>query len=261
MTESLSGALERRSRPKAQDDFDALLDRMKPALVKSLRRDDAAEILMRHYLTAYRLNPKLVACSNESKLAALLLSAQVRLEPGPLGHVYLVPHKSEVVWLLGYTGIIELGRRSERLGALRARIVWDCDEYEYGEKDGEERYVLVPGPEDKRRERRLVLVTWQEKAGGKWFRRAVEVQPSRIARAKAASPALRAQSGPWLTDEDAMWLKTGVRAVRPWLPLTPEAGYAIASDDSTAVGVQVGFGGEVEPVLVPSDDQTTGGGA
>ena len=259
-SQSLGEALERRSRPKAQDDFDALLERMKPALVKSLRRDDAAEMLMRHYLTAYRLSPKLVACTNESKLAALLLSAQVRLEPGPLGHVYLVPHKSEVVWLLGYTGIVELGRRSERLGALRARIVWDCDEYEYGEKDGEERYVLVPGPEDKRRERRLVLVTWQEKAGGKWFRRAIEVPRSRVDRAKAASPALKAQSGPWLTDEDAMWCKTGIRAVRPWLPLTTEAGYAIASDDSITVGVEVDAAGEAQPALVLSDDTTTGGG-
>ena len=249
MTEPLTTALAQRARPKAQEDFADLLDRMRPALVKSLRRDDVAEMLMRHYLTAYRLNPKLAACSNDSKLAALLLSAQVRLEPGPLGHVYLVPHKSEVVWILGYTGIIELARRSEKVGALRARIVWDCDDYSYQERDGDEHYTLTPGPESERSERLLVLVTWQERSGTKWFRRAVQVPASRVARAKAASPAARAQAGPWLTDEDAMWCKTGIRAVRAWLPLTTDAGYAIQSDESVVRGVTVDESGEAQVAI------------
>jgi recombination protein RecT len=261
MTDTLGTSLDKsedkRTAPREKQDMADVIARMKPALEKSLGRADVAEMLMRHYLTAYRLNPKLQTCSTDSVLAALLLSAQVRLEPGPLGHVYLVPYKSEVVWMLGYTGIVELGRRSDRLGALRARVVWDCDDYEYAEKDGEEHYSLRPGSVADQNERRLVLVTWQEKAGGKWFKRAVEVAPSRIARALNASPAAKANSGPWCgseSDVTAMWCKTGIRAVRPWLPLTSDAGYAIASDDAMLTGVETDREGAAQPVLVASDE-------
>jgi recombination protein RecT len=62
------------------------------------------------------------------------------------------------------------------------------------------------------------------------------VPVSRIERARKAS---RAKTGPWVTDEDAMWRKTAVRAVRPWLPLSPQAGEALAHDGATVSGLQV----------------------
>src|SRR5207248_2824441 len=136
-----------------------LLEGMKPELVKSLRREDAVEALVRHYYTAIRFNAQLRECNIDSLAGCLLLSAQMGLEPGPLGHVYLVPYKQECTWILGYTGIVELARRSGRAGALEALLVWDVDEYTYRRDERGAHFTLVPGDAEQRSERRLVVTT------------------------------------------------------------------------------------------------------
>jgi recombination protein RecT len=250
VTDSLTTALEVASEPAVRKPFRETVERMRPELVKSLRDDAAVDILTRHYMTAIRLNPTLMECSQDSLLAALLLSAQVRMEPGPLGHVYLVPYKRECVWTLGYTGILELARRSERVGALAARVVWDNDEYvrPWVDEKGEH-FALRPGPEDERGDRVGVLVTWKERAGSSWVARALDVPPSRVERARAASPAARKGAGPWTTDESAMWAKTGIRYARPWLPLSPDAGYAMQHDEAVLTGVEADADGAAQPVI------------
>jgi recombination protein RecT len=245
-TKEAREALERASEPQGRTKIRDLIDRMEPELVRSLQDPGAAQRLARHYLTAIRLTPALLECTTESLLAALLLSAQVGLEPGPLGHVYLVPFGAECTWILGYTGIVELARRSGSVADLSAEVVWDNDVYErpWRNQTGV-RYEHRPGDPEGRQERVGVLVTWRELSGGKWFPRAVDVDPGRVQRAQKAS---RAKSGPWLTDPDAMWRKTGVRAVRPWLPLSPQAGYALAVDGATVTNLEV-IEESAEPVL------------
>lgn len=238
------------SEPQERKTIRSLIDRMEPELQKSLGAPDAAARLARHYLTAVRLNPALYECTQESLLAALLLSAQVGLEPGPLGHVYLVPYKTECSWILGYTGMIELARRTDLVGGLRSRVVWDADECRVWEDEKGEHFTLTEGDEADRRERRFVIVTWKERAGGSWFPRVVKVPVSRIIRARKASPAASKGSGPWVTDETAMWAKTGIRAVRPWLPLSPEAGYAVSMDEATLSGIVVDDEGAAQPDAV-----------
>lgn len=240
-------ALERAAEPKPQRNVRDLIERMEPELVKSLQNPQAAQALMRHYLTAIRLTPKLLECTDESLLAALLLSAQVGLEPGPLGHVYLIPFGRECQWLLGYTGIIELTRRSDACADLVSEIVWDCDVYERPWRNASGvHYEHRPGDVEARQERIGVLVTWRELSGGKWFPRALDVPLSRVERAMAAS---RAKGGPWVTDTDAMWRKTGVRAARPFLPLSPVAARAFATDGAVVAGVDV-VADSAEPLIV-----------
>jgi recombination protein RecT len=257
MSDSLTAALEVAGEPVERKPFREVVERMRPELVKSLRDDAAVDILTRHYMTAIRLNPQLQECTQDSLLAALLLSAQVRMEPGPLNHVALVPYRGECVWMLMYVGIIELARRSERVAGLMSRVVWDCDEYVLPWVDERgEHFSLRPGPEDQRGDREGVLVTWKEKAGGSWVARALWCPPSRVERAKQASPAARKGSGPWTTDETAMWAKTGIRYARPWLPLSPDAGYAMQHDEAVLTGVAADADGAAYPVIeaAPADE-------
>jgi recombination protein RecT len=132
-TETLSSALEVATAAPEARTVKQLIDGMKPELERSLQDERAAEVILRHFYNATRANPLLLQCTGESLVGALLLSAQVRLEPGPLGHVYLVPFKNrgvfEVTWILGYTGIIELGRRGGAVG-LAANVVREGDVYE-----------------------------------------------------------------------------------------------------------------------------------
>jgi recombination protein RecT len=243
MTETLGAALERASLPQDTANVQDLIYSMETELNRSLQTDGSAAILMRHYYSAIRSNETLRQCTPASIVGGVLLSAQCRLEPGPLGHVYLVPFKVrgvfEVVWMLGYTGIIELGRRGGAVG-LRSSVVWDCDEYVAPwENEKGLHYQLVPGPPEKRTERVGVLVTWKEGTE----RQALHCPPSRIDTALKASPMKDASR----REEDWYWRKTGVRFARPWLPLTTELATADRSDDAIVTGVDEGM-----PVLTTS---------
>ena len=253
MSDTIEHALEVAKQPKDTRTVRDLIDTMRPELVKSLGREDAADMLVRHYFTAIRYNDLLRQCTSESLVAALLLSAQVRLEPGPLGHVYLVPFARkgvhEVTWILGYTGIIELARRGGAV-ALRSTLVWDVDDYTAPWED--ERgihYKLTPGPVEERSERRGLLVTWTDAK----VRQALDVPASRVERALQASPAARSKSGPWVTDTDAMWRKTGVRAARPFLPLSADFAVADRADGAVTHGLDV-IEGEAVPLLEGGDE-------
>jgi recombination protein RecT len=236
--------LAKRTTPRAKQKIEDLVEGIEPAIVASLGTPEGARIVMRHYLNAIRYNDKLRECTTESLAAACLLSAQLRLEPGPLGHVYFVPYGQECVWVLGYTGIIELGRRSGATG-LRSDIVYGEDEYvaPWSNEKGWH-WTFRPAPPDQREEREGVLVTWREGTE----RMALHCPPERIERARNASPAAKKGSGPWFTDEDAMWRKTGVRFARPWLPLSTDAVRGFQADNAIVSDIDIDEG-EAVPVL------------
>src|SRR2546427_642740 len=81
-----------------------LLERQKPELEKALPEAIGVERFTRTVLTELRRTPKLLDCSPESLLGAMMLAAQLGLEPGPLGLVYLVPFKGQVEFIIGYRG-------------------------------------------------------------------------------------------------------------------------------------------------------------
>lgn len=240
----LDTKLERAAKPPEQRTVFDLIGSLEAELVRSLGSEQAAVTLARHYTTAIRYNPLLRQCTPESVAGALLLSAQVRLEPGPLGHVYLVPfrHKDrgfEVNWILGYTGIIELGRRGGATG-LRATVIWSSDDWT-GIKNvnGDLRYTHVAHAPNDRSERLGVLIEWKDGP----TKAAVWCPPSRIdtalAHRKAKDDSVR--------NEDWYWRKTGVRFARPFLPLSTDLAYAVASDDAVVRGIEV-EDGTAEPV-------------
>ena len=91
-------------------------------------------------ITTIRQNPKLAQCSQESLLGALMVSAQLGLEPGTLGQCYLIPFENkrmgtvECQFQIGYKGLIELLRRSGQLSDIYSYTVYENDDFniEYG---------------------------------------------------------------------------------------------------------------------------------
>ena len=129
MTE-LSTALETaKAQPKQRAALD-LLARSKPELAKLLPAGVSIERFERTVRTAIRLNPLLLECSAESFLGAVMHTAQLGLEPGPLGMVYLVPFKKEVTLIVGYRGYVELAYRSGLVRDVSAVLVHDGDRFE-----------------------------------------------------------------------------------------------------------------------------------
>lgn len=252
-TDETRQALERAAAPKQQKTIYALLEQQTPQIEKALPAAIGAERFVRIVMTELRRSPKLLECKPESLLAAMMLSAQLGLEPGPLGHVYLVPFAGEVTWILGYKGMIELAYRSGRVRDVTAHAVYEQEEFEYFESETGSHFKHRPLPPSERGKERL------------WYARA-RLTPSGsvvkviyredVEAAKLRSSAYKKGQGPWLTDEPAMCLKTAIRRLQPWLPQSPTMARAVEADDRP-----VAWGDEgPEPIEVEADEVASAGG-
>jgi recombination protein RecT len=204
-----------------------LLERLKPQIARALPRHMSAERITRIALTTLRTNEKLQQCDPASFLGAVMLSAQLGLEPGPLGHAYLVPYGREVQFIIGYKGILDLARRSGEIQSIEAREVCENDQFEFS-YGLEPVLTHTPAREDRGKP------TWyygvaKFKDGGYYFDvMSIEEVEAHRNRSKAKN------AGPWVTDYSAMARKTVIRRMAPFLPLSVEAASAVATDEATA---------------------------
>jgi recombination protein RecT len=205
-----------------------LLDRMKPELEKALPRQIGVERFTRTVLTEIRRTPKLLEAAPESLLGAMMLAAQLGLEPGPLGLVYFVPFKREVQFIVGYRGFVELAYRTGLVKDVSASLVHEGDTFDY--REGTRPYLdHVPmGPADER-EIIAAYAVARLKSGGAPFRVIYEQDWLRAKKASAAG-----DKGPWGTDFAAMVLKTAYRRLEPKLPKSPLLSVALDRDEAPA---------------------------
>ena len=209
-----------------------LIDRQKAQIARALPRHLDADKFARIVLTEVKRTPKLAACTAPSLLGAVMLSAQLGLEPGPLGHCYLVPYRIKgvdtVQFQLGYKGIIDLARRSGQLLSIVARPVYPGDEFEY-EYGLDERLVHRPVGDNEHQDATHFYAVAKFKDGGHAF---VVLTRSQVETYRKRSPSQRnGVDGPWATDYTAMAAKTAVRRLQPWLPQTIETAQAFEADE------------------------------
>jgi recombination protein RecT len=224
-----------------------LLEQMKPQLQLALPRHMTAERMARQALTAFRTTPKLAECSPQSFLGALMTCAQVGLEPGPQGHVYILPFdkrgkvngqwqtvETVATFIMGYQGMLELARRSDQLVDVVAHTVYQNEvdqgrfEVEYGTRG---RIIHKPIILGERGDPVAYYATATLKTGGTPFvvlsKSDVEVFRRRSMTQRGDTP-----SGPWSTDYEPMAWKTCVRRLSRWLPQSPELAAALAHEES-----------------------------
>lgn len=198
------------------DGLAKMINQMAPAIVRALPKHITAERIARIAITAVRTNAKLAACSPQSFMGALLQSAQLGLEINtPLGHCYLVPYGQEATLIVGYKGRLELARRSGLVKSLRAYVVREGDEFDYAY--GTDPFIKhVPQDDDMAGMIRVYAVA-----------KLLDGEPvfTVLSRAKVESYRARSRakdSGPWVTDYDAMAMKTAVHRLATWMPQSPE---------------------------------------
>jgi recombination protein RecT len=220
-----------------------LIAQQRSEIARALPKHMDADRLARVVTTVIKTNPDLLECSAQSLLGALMLSTQLGLEPGPLGHCYWLPYWNnnaeridekgrrvkyrarEVQFIIGYKGIIDLARRSGELKSIEAREVCDKDffDFSYGLDEHLDHKPNMTG------ERGPIVAFYgiaKFKDGGHYF----------LVMSKADVDAHRARSkakdsGPWVTDYPAMGRKTVIRAMAPFLPLNVETVHAVAADE------------------------------
>jgi recombination protein RecT len=202
---------------------------MQAEFARALPKHLPVDRFMRLVFTEISKNPRLTQCSAPSLLGALMSSAQLGLEPGPLGHFYLTPRRLKGEWqvvpIIGYKGMVELARRSGRLLSIEARPVKEDDafEFEYGLN---ERLVHRPALSGDRGRTIAFYGIAKFLDGGHQF----EVM-SRADVEERRDRGAAGNDGPWKTDFDAMGAKTVIRQLQRWLPQSPEMAIAAAIDE------------------------------
>jgi recombination protein RecT len=249
-----SQALQRRESAlqRKQGSLAQAIEKMKPEIARALPKHLDPDRVARIATTVMRRTPKLADCTQASFLGALMTCAQLGLEPGPLGHAYLVPYKQECTFIVGYRGMIELARRSGQVKQVYAKVVRQGDEFEYS--FGLEPTLTHKPAGDIDRDITHAYAVLHLRDGVEF-----EVMTrAEIERVRARSRA--AQDGPWVTDFAEMAKKTVLRRLLKTAPMSVEYHTAMAVDERPRVrldpdaldlgSVPIVDGDEVEGELV-----------
>lgn len=215
----------------------------------ALPRHMTAERMARIATTEMRKVPKLAQCDQMSFLGAVIQCAQLGLEPGnALGHAYILPFdkrekvgnqwktvRTEAQVIIGYRGMIDLARRSGQIVSIEARAVYEGDKFECL-LGLESRIDHIPDWQNPNRTNpdklQFVYAVAKLKDGGVQFDVMSRAEVDGI-RARSKS----ADNGPWVTDYSAMALKTVVRRLFKFLPVSIEMQSAIGLDEMAEAGV------------------------
>lgn len=242
-----------------RDNLAAYLEEKARYMNAALPKHMTPERLARVALTAISSSPRLLECTKESLALALIEAGQLGLEPnGVMGQAYLVPYyngklkRYEAQFQVGYRGLIDLARRSGQITKIEARVVREGDEflYEYGLQP---KLVHRPDPTSQGEMTHVYAIAWLKDAEP-IFEVMTREEVERIRRRSKA-----ADSGPWVTDYEAMARKTAVKRLAKYLPLSPEAEAAIEADNRRDAGQIVritGTGIEVEDTDEPAPSRT-----
>lgn len=219
-----------------------MLEQMKPELALALPKHMTPDRMARQALTAFRTTEKLAECSPQSFLGALMTCAQVGLEPGPQGHVYIIPYWNrrassfEATFILGYQGMLELARRSGELLDVSAHTIYQ------GEVDAG-RFDVEYGTNGSIRHKPMVLASPEERgAAVGYYARATLKTGGRpfVVLSKADVEVFRRRSatqkdnpsGPWNSDYEPMAWKTCIRRLSRWLPQSAELAAALGHEET-----------------------------
>lgn len=226
---------------------------MQAQIKAALPRHMTPERLARIVTTEIRKVPKLAECTPVSFFGAVIQCAQLGLEPGnALGHAYLLPYGKDVQLIIGYRGMIDLARRSGQIVSIDARAVYEGDKFEcrLGLDPHIEHEPDWANPNRTMGEKlQFVYAVAKLKDGGIQFdvMSRAEIEGIR-ARSKAGN------GGPWKTDYQAMALKTVVRRLFKFLPVSIEIQTAVGLDERAEMGLPQDNGAVIDGQFTQVDD-------
>jgi recombination protein RecT len=189
-----------------------------------------------------RRNPALEMCSPASFLGAMMVSAQLGLEPGPSGHCYFVPFGKECTLIIGYRGYILLAWRSSQI-KIDAYEIFDNDEFDFDVATDKAHHRW-----DIKKDRGSFVGVWAKATfpNGMTSIRVMSLKEVEEHRAKS-----KAKDGTaWVEHYRPMCLKTVTRVMAAYLPLSAQVQRAFAADESSTTARFAGDHIELEGDIV-----------
>ncbi|QYA32021.1 recombination protein RecT [Macrococcus psychrotolerans] len=219
-------------KPQTIDDY---MKKMAPAMAQALPKHMDIDRLTRLAMTTIRTTPALKDADVGSLLGAVMQAAQLGLEPGLMGHCYLLPFNNknkgikEVQFIIGYKGMIDLARRSGHIKSIYAHAVYSNDEFDY-ELGLESKLVHKPTINADKGEFVGAYAVAHFKDGGYQFE---FMSKADIEKRKGRSKAANSKFSPWTSDYEEMAKKTVVRHMWKYLPISVEVQQQVAYDEGT----------------------------
>ena len=189
------------------------------------------ERFARIVITSCQRTPKLLDCTPQSLLAAVMVCAALGLEPdGVRNMAHLVPFGDQVTFIPGYMGLCDLALRSGKIRKIVPRVVYQGDKFAY--QYGSTEFVDHEPCQAKDRGKVVAAyaIAWFTDVDDYQFEVMEFTDIESIRNRSRASKA-----GPWVTDWDAMAKKTVLRQLCKYLPsnaVAPELGMAVGIDEA-----------------------------
>ena len=214
------------------------VQRMSSQIAMALPANLTPERFQRIVLTAISSNPKLQACTPTSFLGAMMVSAQLGIEPNtPLGMGYLIPRKAkkgdayidECTFQLGYKGMIDLAYRSGNIANIGAYTVYANDEFhvQFGLNPD---ITHVPCMTN-RGDPIAFYAYYKTKDGGFGFD-VMSVDDVRKHAKQFSESVKRGWSSTWDTNFEEMAKKTVLKKVLKYAPLSTEVASKLGMDET-----------------------------
>ncbi len=190
-------------------------------------------------LAAVKATPELMQCfatqqGQTSVLVAAMQAAAVGLEPNtPTQDAWLLPRRNGVTWeaqlMIGYRGLLKLARRSGTIETIYAEVVREGDDFTWSR--GLDRDVLEHTPGDGTGELTHAYAVARYKGGGYSF---MVLNKAQVEARRNMSDSYKAKNNrysPWVRWPEAMWRKSAIRALIPFLDLSPDAERLVHLDE------------------------------
>lgn len=234
-TTNLKNALkakQEKSVAKVDNSFQGILTKQLTSQFKAIQslvpKHVTPERLCRIGLNAVSRNPKLMECSPETIVGAVVNCASLGLEPNLLGHAYIVPFynssskKMEAQMQIGYKGALDLIRRTGQVSTISAHEVYEGDKFEYA-YGLEEKLIHVPSGEDDENKITHFYACYKLKDGGSGFvvmtRAQMDKHRDKFTKSKTKQGIV---FGPWKDHYVSMALKTVILKLIKYMPISIE---------------------------------------
>lgn len=199
-------------------------------------------------LTAVKSTPDLMRCfettqGQTSVLVAAMQAAAIGLEPNTATQdCWLLPRRNKGVWegelSIGYRGYLKLARRSGTIKTVFAEVVREADEFSWsrGLEADELHHRPFEGPPEQRGELTHAYAVARYTSGGYSF---IVLNRADVEARRAMSDSWKSERGraysPWSKWPEAMWRKSALRALVPFMELSADVERMVASDEAQLV--------------------------
>lgn len=221
------------------------LETYKTEIAKALPRHMTPDRMARIALTEFRKTPALMKCDPATLFGAVIQCAQLGLEPGgTMGHAYLIPFENrkkgttDVQFIMGYRGMLDLARRSGQILSIEARDVCENDKFTF--RYGIDSTIEHVPAEGDRGELTHVYAVAKLRDGGVQFevltRHQIEEIRNQSQGYKTAIKYNKTDS-PWIAHFTEMARKTAIRRLFKYLPVSIEIQRAVGLDEAGEAGI------------------------